>query len=160
MENKETNVVDVDFKPATEEQSINELIKNDPTLKAALDKVKADDDIIIDSVNEIVNIMKGKLNEQFTVKHALLTLAKAMNSMGGYNCSSYEEFVSEISKARDIISNSLMNAIPEDDTMNFSLRRLLFIGGTFVEYLYWREHLGDFSTQEEVEEAIAKNKQK
>ena len=146
-------VVDVDFKNANNSEQVEENIdiENDPVLKKAIEKTREDENIIEKTVHEFVNVLKAKIedpNDKFNHKHGFLTAAKIINILGAYSCKDEEEFTGEIVKARKLISDNILPAIPESDQMNLSMRRLLFVAGSLPEYLYWHENLGNIEQEQ------------
>lgn len=142
-------------------------LQNDQAFDKILEITKLDRNISEDFVNKTIELLKNELsnNKDFNIKHGFLGLSKCIVALAQTLCESEEEYNSEISKAQGIAINKVMNAImPKTkdgkiieegyDMEDLSIKRLMLVAGTVIDYIFWRTEFSHYSeTREELEKS-------
>ncbi|MCR3758661.1 hypothetical protein [Clostridium felsineum] len=156
MINKNTSITENNSKkPNSTINDIEELLQKDPTIQKAIKITKDNDLITKDFVDKTLSELSELIsdeNTEFNIKHGFQALAKCINYLGEGLCDSYEDFQNELAITHKLISEKVMQAIPSEDMENFSLRRLMILSGSLIDYVFWREALGDCVNREELDD--------
>lgn len=146
--------------------SIEEMLLEDKVIKQAIEKTKKDDTIVQPLVTKFLSEIMENVEDpdkEFDIKHGFLTLGKTINYLSQALCKDYDHFQKELTAAHKVIVDTMMvsispetdeegTIIPESfDEENFSLRRLMMMAGSLVDYVYWRESLNQSSKKNDNE---------
>lgn len=134
---------------------IEAMLKADPSVQKALETVAKDDAISKDFINETLNrinvLMKDK-NTEFNINHGFQALGKCINFLGQLLYPSLEAFQNDLVLSHKIVVENVMESLPDEDLNNFSLKRLMMVSGSLIDYVYWRKALGECILPEEAQE--------
>lgn len=134
-----------------------------PELERALETTKANDELIRPTVDEIVTNLVSKIDDEentFDSKLAFSTLAKSIIYLTQMYCNNKEHFDNELQEANKVVTDNIMASLgafaneeqenqkviynsDEVDYENFSIRRLMMISASIMEYTLWRLTLNE-----------------
>lgn len=134
-----------------------------PELERALETTKLNDELIRPTVDEIVTNLVSKIDDEentFDSKLAFSTLAKSIIYLTQMYCNNKEHFDSELQEANKVVTDNIMASLgafaneeqenqkviynsDEVDYENFSIRRLMMISASIMEYTLWRLTLNE-----------------
>lgn len=144
--------------------SIEDMLQEDKVIQEAMEKTKRDDTLVQPLVTQFLTEIMGKVEDTedtFELRHGFLALGKTLNYLAQALCKDYEHFQTELTAAHKTVVDKLMVSISPKfdeegnviegsfDDEDFSLRRLMMMSGSLVDYVYWRETLGQYAERRE-----------
>lgn len=144
--------------------SIEGMLQEDKVIQEAMERTKQDDSLVQPVVTQFLTDIMGRVEnpeDTFELRHGFLTLGKTLNYLAQALCKDYEHFQKELTSAHKTVVDKIMVSISPkfDDEGNviegsfddedFSLRRLMMMSGSLVDYVYWREALSHYAEKRE-----------
>lgn len=143
-------------------------LQNDIVFEKIAEITQQDKVITQNFVDKTVELLKEELENpenNFNIKHGFLGLSKAIIALTQSLCDNEEHYNNELSKAQAVAIDRMMPSIlpkVEDDKIvednydmdNLSIRRLMMMIGTAMDYIFWRAELSNYSeTRSELEKS-------
>lgn len=153
------------------ENEIENLLQEDVVIQMAMERTKQDEVIVQPIVNEFLERIVALIDnpdENFDLRHGFLILGKSINYLSQSLCKDEAQFKEEITNSHMVVVDKFMGAISPEmdennvpiegtyDEENFSIRRLMMMSGSLIDYVYWRDALSTYAEQREKLEAEAK----
>lgn len=140
---------------------IEEMLLADPMYQKAIEEMKAEDGVVQETVDKILRDIMARVDnpdDKFDIIHGFKTLGKCLNYFTQTLCKDAEHFNSEIISAHGIVSDKVMRSLEPAEACpqcgyttgeqfnpdNFTLRKLMLISGSIIDYVFWRRALGQY----------------
>lgn len=183
MDNKLTNEELLETKDKENNNVSEELVEGDtndqlhssvPEVEEALEETKENDELMRPLVDEIVKSLIEKIDDPdcfLDSNSSFSVLAKSITYLSQMYCDSHDHFNDELRIVNDLVTTNVMaslGAYADDDQVfnkvvyndevdleNFTLRRLMMLSASIIEYTLWRLKLNkkiEEKVQKEIQE--------
>lgn len=126
---------------------IQALLKSDVQVQKAIKITKDNEEITRDFVNKTLLELESLIHDEdnkFNVKNGFQALAKCIVYLNEQLFDSYKDFQNELSIAHKLTVKGIEQLELSKDFENISFRTLMLISGSLIDYVFWREALGNY----------------
>lgn len=126
---------------------IEELLMKDEKIHRAVEITNHNNFItknIVDKIFlEITDLINDK-NIDFDIRNGFQALGECINYLCQLMCGSYEEFQDELTVVHNLLAKNFEEMTSSSEMEKFPLRRVMMLSGSIIDYVFWKEALGDY----------------